>query len=72
MIRFKYIGTTSDELTFNKGEYIIVTNWDVGDEYAYGYKRNDSQQKGKFPSPLVCKIFENKGFVFIQYLYKFH
>jgi len=41
-----------------------VTNWDVGDEYAYGYKRNDPQQRGKFPSPLVRKISENKGLIF--------
>jgi len=59
VVLFKYIGTTSDELTLNKGEYLIVENWDVGDGYAYGYKRNDPQQKGKFPSPLVRKYTEN-------------
>jgi len=41
-----------------------VTNWDVGDGYAYGYKRNDPQQRGKFPSPLVRKISENIGLIF--------
>jgi len=48
-------GTTSDELKFLKDEYIIVTNWNIGDGYAYGYKRDDPQKKGKFPSPLVRK-----------------
>ena len=69
VVLFKYTGNTSDELSFNKGENLIVTNWDVGDGYAYGYKRNDPQQKGKFPSPLVRKISENKGFLFFFYLY---
>jgi len=25
-------------LSLNKGEYLIVTYWNVGDGYAYGYK----------------------------------
>ena len=64
MVLFKYIGTTADEITLNKGEYLIVTKWNVGDGYAYGYKRNDPQQRGKFPSPLIRKISENKGMIF--------
>ena len=64
---FKYTRNTSDELSLNKGEYLIVTNWNVGDGYDYDYKRNDLQQKGNFPSPLVRKISENKGF-FLNYL----
>jgi len=64
VVFFKYTRNTLDELSFSKGEYLIVTNWNVGNGYAYGYKRNDSQQKGKFPSPLVRKISENKGLIF--------
>jgi len=41
VIFFKHIETTADEITLNKREYLIVTNLDVGDGYAYGYKRND-------------------------------
>jgi len=59
IVLFKHVGNTSNELTIDKNEYLIVTNWDIGDGYAYGYKRNDPQQKGKFPSPLVRKYTEN-------------
>ena len=45
-----------------------MTNWNVGDEYVYGYKRDDPQQKGKFPSPLVRKISENKGLIFFLFI----
>jgi len=38
--------------------------WQWINGYAYGYKRNDPQQKGKFPLPLVRKISENKGSIF--------
>jgi len=66
VILFSYNRITSDELTLNKNEYIIVTNWNVGEGYAYGYKKNDPQQKGKFPSPLVRKISENDGMFFFS------
>jgi len=65
VVLFKYTRNTSDELSLNKWKYLIVTNWNVGIGYAYGYKRNDLQQKRKFPSPLVCKISENKGLIFL-------
>jgi len=68
VVLFKHTRNTSDELSLNKGENLIVMNWNVGDEYSYGYKRNNPQQKEKFPSPLVCKISENKGFFFFKLL----
>jgi len=43
-------------------------NWNVGDGYAYGYKKNDPRQKGKFPSLLVHKISENNGMFFFNYI----
>jgi len=59
VVLYNFSGTTSDELALNKNEYLIVTKWNVGDGYAIGYKRDDPQQKGKFPSPLVRKCSEN-------------
>jgi len=61
MVLYKYNGTNSDELSLRKNEYLIVLNWDVGDGYAFGYKRNNPKKKGKFPSPLVRKCSEKKG-----------
>jgi len=48
MVLFNYNGNTLDELTINKNEYLIVTNWNVGDGYAYCYKRNDLNKKDNF------------------------
>ena len=56
---YNYNGTSSNELTLHKNEYLIVTNWIVDDGYVFGYKRNDSESKGKFPIPLVRKYPEN-------------
>jgi len=74
VVRFNHNGTTSEELTIHKGEYLVVTNWDIGDDYAYGYKKTDPRQKGKFPSPLVRKIFDKKGFFlfFFFFLYQLY
>jgi len=55
VVIYSFNGTTSDELNIRKDEYIIVTNWNVGDGYAFGYKRDDPQKKGKFPLPSVRK-----------------
>jgi len=60
VVLYGHNGITSDELNILKGEYLIVTNWDVGDGYAFGYKINDPQKKGKFPFPLVRKFSDNK------------
>jgi len=35
-----------------------VTNWNIGEGYAFDYKRDDPQIRGKFPSPLVRKCLE--------------
>jgi len=56
---YNYNGTSPNELTLHKNEYLIVTNWNIDDGYAFGYKRNDPESKGKFPTPLVRKCSEN-------------
>jgi len=62
VVLYNFIANTSDELTLYKNEYLIITNWNVDDGYSFGYKRNDPQKKGKFPTPLVRKYSEkNKG-----------
>jgi len=60
VVLYDFNGTNSDELILQKDEYLIVTNWNVGDGWAFGYKKNDFQKKGKFPYPLVRKCSENE------------
>jgi len=57
-VLYYFMGNTSDELNLHKDEYLIVTNWNVGNGFAFGYKRNDPQNKGIFPSPLIRKCYE--------------
>jgi len=71
VVLFSHNGTTSDELTIHINECLNVTNWNVGNGFAYGYKVNDPQQKGKFPSPLVCKYIENTGLFVCLFIFKF-
>jgi len=63
-VLYYFMGNTSDELNLHKDEYLIVTNWNVGNGFAFGYKRNDPEKKGIFPSPLVRKCSElDKGLI---------
>jgi len=57
-VLYYFMGNTSNELNLHKDEYLIVTNWNVGNGFAFGYKRNDPEKKGVFPSPLVRKCSE--------------
>jgi len=69
VVLYDFNGTNSDELILHKDDYLIVTNWNIGDGWAFGYKRNDPQKKGKFPYPLVRKCSENEGFYFILFYF---
>jgi len=60
VVIYNFNGTNSDELTLYENEYIMVTDWNIGNGYAFGYKVNDPQRKGKFPSSYVYKYSENK------------
>jgi len=66
---FNHNGTSSDEISFHKNEYIIVINWNVGDGYAFGYNTNNPKKKGKFPSPLVRKYSENNSLFYFFFNY---
>jgi len=56
-VTLQWYSTISWQILY-KNEYLIVTNWNVDDGYSAGYKRNDPQKKGKFPTPLVRKCSE--------------
>jgi len=47
------------ELSFNKDDVIIVTNWNFKDGWSTGYKRNNLYEQGNFPSVLVCQYNDN-------------
>ena len=70
---YDFNGNTSEELSINKNECIIVTNWNIKNGWAYGYKMNDSQKRGVFPVVLVRKcisIDDDPNGLFI-YIYIF-
>jgi len=59
IVLFNFNGANSSELTFRRDDYIIVTNWNIKNGWATGYKRNNPQEKGNFPSTLVRRCNES-------------
>jgi len=55
VVLYDFNGFNTNELNIRKNEYIIVTNWNIKEGWAYGYKNDDPQKKGIFPVPLVSK-----------------
>jgi len=69
---YNYNRINSDELILYKNEYIVLTNWNANDGYSFGYKRNDPQKKGKYPTPLVRECSgKNKGLFQIYFFFLF-
>jgi len=58
-------GMTSDELSLHKNDFLIVTNWNIKDGLAAGYKINNLQKKGNFPSTVVVRKYFNEGMFII-------
>jgi len=59
VVLYDFTGTNCDELIFNKDDFLFVTNWNIRDGWATGYKRNNPQKKRNFLSALIRKYFEN-------------
>jgi len=55
IVLYDFNGSLTNELSFKKSEYLIVTNWNIKNGWAFGYKRDDPQIKGMFPSALIQK-----------------
>ncbi len=58
IVLYDFNGTNSDELTIHKDDILIVTNWYIKNGWTLGYKRNNPNEKGIFPSVLVRQYFE--------------
>jgi len=56
---YDFNGRNSNELTFHKDEYLIVTNWNIRDGWATGYKRSNPFEQGNFPTILIRKCSES-------------
>jgi len=56
---YDFNGTNAGELSFHKNDILIITNWNIKEGWAIGYKRNDSYKQGIFPSILVHQYFKN-------------
>ena len=70
-VTLQWYSTFSWQILY-KNEYLIVTNWNVDDGYSAGYKRNDPQKKGKYPTPLVRECSgKNKGLFQIYFFFYF-
>jgi len=45
IVLYKYIRSTSNELTHHKNEYLMVPNYNVDVVYVFDYKKYDHQKK---------------------------
>jgi len=48
-----YLTEEPDELSLFKNDILVVTNWEHNDGWVYGYKKDNRDQKGKFPKVFV-------------------
>jgi len=55
---YDYNGVQPEELSIRVNEYIVVTDWNKNG-FAYGYKRDNPQEKGAFPPNYVSKVDNN-------------
>ncbi|ORX86582.1 HECT-domain-containing protein [Anaeromyces robustus] len=49
----KFIANKYDQLDLDTGELLIVTDWNYEDGWAFGHRKNNKEEKGKFPKVLV-------------------
>lgn len=55
IVLYDFNGSNSNELSIRKDEILIVTNWNIKDGWATGYKKHNPYEQGIFPSALVRK-----------------
>jgi len=48
-----YLTEEPDELSLTKNDILVVTHWEHNDGWVYGYKKDNREQKGKFPKVFV-------------------
>ena len=56
---FDFKGSNTDELEFQRGDYLRVTNWGFEESWAYGYLSNKQQKKGAFPKSYI-RVCDNE------------
>jgi len=59
LVLYDYNSILPGELTIRKNEYLVVTDWNVKEGWAYGYKKNNPNEKGIFLIPLISKSTSN-------------
>jgi len=52
---YNFEGINSDELNVKRGDYLIVTNWNVKEGWVYGHQIYNSEKKGLFPKIFITK-----------------
>jgi len=68
IVLYDFNGMNSGELSIHRNDILIVTNWNIKDGWATGYKKYSPYEHGKFPSALVCQYSENGNSLFL-YIY---
>eukprot|EP00833_Pecoramyces_ruminatium_P008616 jgi/Orpsp1_1/1182648/evm.model.c7180000082111.1 len=54
-----FIAYEYDQLDITKDEFLIVTDWIYEEGWVYGYRKNNKEEKGKFPKIFIKICNEN-------------
>ena len=61
VIHYDFKSSNPKELSVNKGEYIVVTDWTFNSEWVFGYKKGNPQEFGKIPRLIINKCITEKN-----------
>lgn len=58
---YDFKSSNPKELTVNKGDYIVVTDWTFNSEWVFGYKKGNPQELGKIPRFIINKCITEEN-----------
>jgi len=59
---YDFESSNSKEVSVKKGEYLVITDWNVSNEWVLGYKKENPEEYGKIPRLIIDKCIEGKYF----------
>jgi len=59
VVLYDFKSSNLKELSVCKGDYIVVTDWNISDGWVFGYKINDPNVFGKIPRHIINRCYED-------------
>ncbi|OUM65739.1 hypothetical protein PIROE2DRAFT_7153 [Piromyces sp. E2] len=61
IVNYEFNSTNPKELSLKKGEQVYVLHWYIRDGWSYGFKKNNPQERGRFPRFIVNKYLQDNA-----------